>query len=80
MKEKVKTDKGMPAKEAKEVVVPMAKKFFNIDITGYEAKWDDKSKNYSFFKYGKDNKGAKVEKNDNESYIRCQQKRAVPDV
>ncbi|UNK15884.1 hypothetical protein MNQ98_15095 [Paenibacillus sp. N3/727] len=61
MKEKVRTDKEMTAKEAKEVIAPMAKKFFNIDITGYEAKWDDKSKNYSFFKYGKDDKGAKVE-------------------
>ncbi|UNK15886.1 M56 family metallopeptidase [Paenibacillus sp. N3/727] len=61
MKEKVKTDKEMTAKEAKEVVAPMAEKFFNIDITGYEAKWDDKSKSYSFFEYGEDDKGAKVE-------------------
>ncbi|MBE9918208.1 hypothetical protein G8C92_29860 [Paenibacillus donghaensis] len=60
-KEKVTTDKGMTAKDAKEVVAPLAKKFFNIDLTGYEAKWDDKSKNYSFFKYGKDKKGNKFE-------------------
>ncbi len=45
VKEKVKTDKEITAKEAKEVVAPLAKKFFNIDITGYEVKWDDNTKN-----------------------------------
>ena len=62
MKEKVKTDKEITAKEAKEIVAPMAKKFFNIDITGYEVKWDSKTKNYQFIKNETTKKGAKEER------------------
>ncbi|MGG3306676.1 M56 family metallopeptidase [Paenibacillus lautus] len=61
IKEKVKTDKEITAKEAKEIVAPLAKKFFDIDITGYEVKWDDKTKNYQFIKNETTKKGAKVE-------------------
>lgn len=60
-RDKVKTDKGIPANEAKEVIAPMAKKLFNIDITGYEVKWDNLFGDYCFFKYDKDDKGAKIE-------------------
>ncbi|WP_051614080.1 M56 family metallopeptidase [Paenibacillus sp. UNC217MF] len=59
--EKVKTDKEIPVKEAKEVIAPMAKKLFNIDITGYEVKRDNLFGDYCFFKYDKDDKGAKAE-------------------
>ncbi|MBE9918448.1 hypothetical protein G8C92_31170, partial [Paenibacillus donghaensis] len=61
IKEKVKTDKEITAKEAKEVVAPLAKKFFDIDITGYEVKWDDNTKNYRFVEYHTTKKGEKVE-------------------
>ena len=50
MKEKVTTNKEITAKEAKEVIAPMAKKLFNIDITGYEVKWDNEFKDYCFVK------------------------------
>ncbi|SCW65972.1 BlaR1 peptidase M56 [Paenibacillus tianmuensis] len=61
MKEKVTTDKEITANEAKEVIAPMAKKFFNIDITGYEVKWDNESKNYRFVENLTTEKGAKIE-------------------
>ncbi|MDU5146121.1 MAG: hypothetical protein E6230_28650 [Paenibacillus dendritiformis] len=45
---KVTTNKEMTEKEAKEAVAPLAKKLFNIDITGYEVKWDSLFKDYRF--------------------------------
>ncbi|MFW5434096.1 hypothetical protein [Paenibacillus apiarius] len=45
---KVTTNKEMTEKEAKEAVAPIAKKLFNIDITGYEVKWDNLFKDYRF--------------------------------
>ncbi|NGP61336.1 hypothetical protein L3476_17300 [Paenibacillus thiaminolyticus] len=45
---KVTTNKEMTEKEAKEAVAPLAKKLFNIDITGYEVKWDSLLKDYRF--------------------------------
>ena len=45
---KVTTNKEMTEKEAKEAVAPLAKKLFNIDITGYEVKWDNLFKDYRF--------------------------------
>lgn len=44
----VTTNKEMTEKEAKEAVAPLAKKLFNIDITGYEVKWDSLFKDYRF--------------------------------
>ncbi|MCY9517412.1 hypothetical protein [Paenibacillus apiarius] len=45
---KVTTNKEITEKEATEAVAPLAKKLFNIDITGYEAKWDSLFKDYRF--------------------------------
>ncbi|KKO50725.1 hypothetical protein [Paenibacillus sp. DMB20] len=45
---KVTTNKEMTEKEAKEAVAPLAKKLYNIDITGYEVKWDSLFKDYRF--------------------------------
>lgn len=45
---KVTTNKEMTEKEAKEAVAPLAKSLFNIDITGYEVKWDSLFKDYRF--------------------------------
>lgn len=45
---KVTTNKEMTEKEAKEAVAPLAKQLFNIDITGYEVKWDSLFKDYRF--------------------------------
>ncbi|MCU6339730.1 hypothetical protein KW823_24755, partial [Enterobacter quasiroggenkampii] len=39
-RKKVTTSQTITAKEAKEVVAPLAKELFSIDITGYEVKWD----------------------------------------
>lgn len=44
----VTTNKEMTEKEAKEAVAPLAKKLFNIDITGYEVKWDSLFNDYRF--------------------------------
>ncbi|SMF80301.1 hypothetical protein SAMN05661091_1825 [Paenibacillus uliginis N3/975] len=49
-KQKVTTNKEITEKDAKEVIAPMAKKLFNIDITGYEVKWDNLFKDYRFVK------------------------------
>ncbi|MCM3342865.1 hypothetical protein M3650_30630 [Paenibacillus sp. MER TA 81-3] len=45
---KVTTNKEMTEKEATEAVAPLAKKLFNIDITGYVVKWDSLFKDYRF--------------------------------
>ncbi|MFW5438836.1 hypothetical protein [Paenibacillus apiarius] len=45
---KVTTNKEITEKEATEAVAPLAKKLFNIDITGYEVKWDSLFKDYRF--------------------------------
>ncbi|MCY9531852.1 hypothetical protein M5X04_21320 [Paenibacillus alvei] len=44
------TDQRITAKDAQEVVAPLAKELFNIDITGYEVKWDNTNKDYGFVK------------------------------
>ncbi|MBN3525013.1 hypothetical protein [Paenibacillus apiarius] len=45
---KVTTNKEITEKEATEAVAPLAKKLFNIDITGYKVKWDSLFKDYRF--------------------------------
>nr|WP_272595629.1 hypothetical protein [Paenibacillus apiarius] len=45
---KVTTNKEITEKEATEAVAPLAKKLFNIDITGYKVKWDNLFKDYRF--------------------------------
>ncbi|MFD3273827.1 hypothetical protein ACE3MS_27365 [Paenibacillus dendritiformis] len=45
---KVTTNKGITEKEAKEAVAPLAKELFNIDITGFEVKWDKRLQDYCF--------------------------------
>ncbi|MGG4397609.1 hypothetical protein ABEX25_25250 [Paenibacillus thiaminolyticus] len=45
---KVRTNKGITEKEAKEAVAPLAKELFNIDITGFEVKWDNRIGYYRF--------------------------------
>lgn len=47
---KVRDNKGISEKEAKEAVAPLAKKLFNIDIDGYNVKWDSLMKDYYFTK------------------------------
>ncbi|NGP61334.1 hypothetical protein L3476_17315 [Paenibacillus thiaminolyticus] len=47
-KRRVKQRKKMTEKEAKETVAPIAKKLFDIDITGYEVKWDNDFGDYRF--------------------------------
>ncbi|WP_374017928.1 hypothetical protein ABU162_28215 [Paenibacillus thiaminolyticus] len=37
---KVRDNKGISEKEAKEAVAPLAKKLFNIDLNGYNVKWE----------------------------------------
>ncbi|MDG0872386.1 hypothetical protein L5D93_07665 [Paenibacillus thiaminolyticus] len=52
-KRRVKLLTKMTEKEAKETVAPIAKKVFDIDITGYEVKWDNDFNDYRFIQ--KDN-------------------------
>ncbi|MGG4398186.1 hypothetical protein ABEX25_28350 [Paenibacillus thiaminolyticus] len=52
-KRRVKSRTKMTEKEAKETVAPIAKKVFDIDITGYEVKWDNDFGDYRFIQ--KDN-------------------------
>ncbi|TDL48759.1 hypothetical protein E2R60_25510 [Paenibacillus dendritiformis] len=47
---KVRDNKGISEKEAKEAVAPLAKKLFNIDLNGYNVKWDNLEKDYYFTK------------------------------
>lgn len=49
-RKKVTTDQKITAKDAKEVVAPLAKELYNIDIAGYEVKWDNATKDYRFVK------------------------------
>lgn len=49
-RKKVTTNQEVTEKDAKEVVAPLAKELFNIDISGLEAKWDNKFKDYYFVK------------------------------
>lgn len=49
-RKKVTTSQTITAKEAKEVVAPLAKELFSIDITGYEVKWDSLFQDYCFVK------------------------------
>ncbi|WP_430112453.1 hypothetical protein [Paenibacillus sp. B1-33] len=46
----VTTNKKMTEKEAKDVVAPLAKELFNMDITGLEVKWGSSFENYYFIK------------------------------
>ncbi|MDU5146119.1 MAG: hypothetical protein E6230_28640 [Paenibacillus dendritiformis] len=46
----VTTNKEITEKDAKEVVAPLAKELFNIDISEYEVKWDNLFKDYCFVK------------------------------
>ena len=45
-RKKVTTDQAVTEKEVKEVIAPLAKELFNIDVLGLEAKWDNKFKDY----------------------------------
>ncbi|MGG4396476.1 hypothetical protein ABEX25_19410, partial [Paenibacillus thiaminolyticus] len=45
---RVTTNKGITEKEATEAVAPLAKELFNIDITGFEVKWDNRSRSFHF--------------------------------
>ncbi|CAH8243063.1 hypothetical protein WJ0W_000272 [Paenibacillus melissococcoides] len=47
---KVRDNKGISEKEAKESVAPLAKKLFNIDLNGYNVIWDNLTKGYYFTK------------------------------
>ncbi|WP_259392142.1 hypothetical protein [Paenibacillus thiaminolyticus] len=47
---KLRDNKGSSEKEAKEAVAPLAKKLFNIDLNGYNVKWDSLMKDYYFTK------------------------------
>ncbi|TQR40402.1 hypothetical protein [Paenibacillus popilliae] len=49
-RKKVTTNQAVTEKDAKEVVAPLAKELFNIDISGYEVKWDNLFKDYYFAK------------------------------
>ncbi|MDT8979137.1 hypothetical protein RQP50_23135 [Paenibacillus sp. chi10] len=49
-RKKVTTDQEITTKDAKAVVAPLAKELFNIDISGYEVKWDNLFKDYCFVK------------------------------
>ncbi|MBG9733561.1 hypothetical protein [Paenibacillus alvei] len=49
-RKKVTTDQEVTEKDAKEVIDPLAKELFNIDISGYEVKWDNLFKDYYFVK------------------------------
>ncbi|MCY9517410.1 hypothetical protein [Paenibacillus apiarius] len=49
-RKKVTNDQEITEKDAKEVVAPLAKELFNIDIAGYEVKWDNTLKDYCFVK------------------------------
>ncbi|BFH62889.1 hypothetical protein [Paenibacillus azoreducens] len=46
----VTTNKEITENVAKEVVAPLAKELFNMDIAGLEVKWDSTYKNYYFLK------------------------------
>lgn len=46
----VTTNKEITEKDAKEVLAPLAKELFNIDISEYEVKWDNLFKDYCFVK------------------------------
>lgn len=45
---KVTTSKELTEKEVKEVVAPLAKQVFNVDISEYAVKWDSLFKDYRF--------------------------------
>jgi len=49
-RKKVTTNQEVTEKDAKEVVAPLAKELFNIDISGLESKWDNLFKDYYFVK------------------------------
>ncbi|SYX84094.1 hypothetical protein [Paenibacillus alvei] len=49
-RKKVTTNQEVTEKDAKEVVAPLAKELFNIDISGCEVKWDNLFKDYYFVK------------------------------
>ncbi|WP_268626809.1 hypothetical protein [Paenibacillus alvei] len=49
-RKKVTTNQMVTEKAAKEVVAPLAKELFSIDITGYEVKWNSLYQDYCFVK------------------------------
>ncbi|WP_028593272.1 hypothetical protein [Paenibacillus assamensis] len=49
----VTTNKEITENDAKEVVAPLAKELFNMDIANMEVKWDSTNKNYYFIKDNK---------------------------
>ncbi|MGG3508555.1 hypothetical protein ABES58_24235 [Paenibacillus lautus] len=54
-KEKVKTNKEIPEKEARKVIAAVAKKLYNIDVSGYKMGWDNNFKFYTLEKDIEDN-------------------------
>ncbi|WP_181454483.1 hypothetical protein [Paenibacillus dendritiformis] len=68
-RKKVTTDQRITAKDAKEVVAPLAKELFNIDIAGYEVKWDNTTKDYRFVKGKETIVRAALDADKNEVYI-----------
>ncbi len=57
-KEKVKTNKRIPEKEARKVIAAAAKKLYNIDVSGYKMGWDNDFKFYTLEKDIENNKTA----------------------
>ncbi|MGG3508554.1 M56 family metallopeptidase [Paenibacillus lautus] len=55
-KEKVKTNKEIPEKEARKVIAAVAKELYNIDISGYKMGWDNDFKFYTLEKDIENNK------------------------
>ncbi|MDU5144972.1 MAG: hypothetical protein E6230_22630 [Paenibacillus dendritiformis] len=68
---KVRDNKGISEKEAKEAVAPLAKKLFNIDLNGYNVKWDNLEKNYYFTKKSGTSVRAALDSNKKVVYIKA---------
>ncbi|WP_147385181.1 hypothetical protein [Paenibacillus thiaminolyticus] len=47
-RERVMSNKDITEKEVKEIVAPIAKQLFNMDIQGLEVKWDNSARDFCF--------------------------------
>jgi len=68
-RKKVTTDQEVTEKDAKEVVAPLAKELFNIDVSGLEVSWDNTLKDYCFVKGKETVVRAALDANKNAVYI-----------
>lgn len=68
---RVRDNKGISEKEAKEAVAPLAKTLFNIDMNGHSVKWDGNAKDYYFTSKNGTNVRAALDANKKVVYIRA---------